>query len=128
MKKFKKEEKSFKIFSYVTLFITGFYFLTHLLFFIVCSDLVATSDIFETATNTFLDALFSLDLLSWFIYVPLAIIVVIVQILYLAARFADTENVKKWFYLPSFLNIIFGVSSIYGIFQLFERAFQLIVS
>lgn len=123
MKNTDTESKIFKIFSYVTLFITGFYFLMHLLFIIVCSDLVAASGIFETATNTFLDALFSLDLLSWFIYVPLAIIIVIVQILYLTAKFADTENVKNWFYLPSFLNIIFGISSIYGISQLFERAF-----
>lgn len=123
MKTIDKESRGFKIFSYATLFITGFYFLTHLLFIILCSDLVVSSGIFETATNTFLDALFSLDLLSWFIYVPLAIIVVIVQILYLAARFADTENVKNWFYFPSFLNIFFGGFSIYGIFQLFERAF-----
>ena len=123
MKKFDKEDRRFKIFTYITLFITGFYFLAHLLFIILCSDSVINSGIFETITPTFLDALFSLDILSWFIYVPFAIIIVIVQMLYLAARFADTENVKKWFYLPSFLNIIFGVSSIYGIFQLFERAF-----
>lgn len=123
MKKTDTESGNFKIFSYITLFITGFYFLVHLSFMVLCSDSVVASGMFGAVTSTFLDALFSLDLLSWFIYVPLAIIVVIVQILYLAARFADTENVKKWFYLPSFLNIIFGLSSIYGIFQLFERAF-----
>ena len=123
MKKFDKEEKGFKIFSCVSLLITGAYFLVHLLFIILCSDTVINSGIFETITPTFLDALFSLDILSWFIYVPFAIIIVIVQMLYLAARFADTENVKKWFYLPSFMNIVFGSFSIYGIFQLFERAF-----
>ena len=123
MKNTDKEAKSFKIFSYVTLFITGFYSLAHLLFIILCSDLFVDSGIFETVTDTFLDMLFSLDILSWYIYIPFAIIVVIVQILYLAARFADTKNVKNWFYLPSFLNIIFGVFSIHGIFHLFERAF-----
>ncbi len=123
MKNTDKEAKSFKIFSYVTLFITGFYSFAHFIYMIICSEPIVNTDIFETVTSTFLDVLFSLDLLSWFIYIPFAIIVVIVQILYLAARFADTENVKKWFYLPSFLNIIFGVYSIYGIFQLFERAF-----
>ena len=64
-----------------------------------------------------------MDIVGLFIYVPLAGIVILVQSVYLIERLADTENVKKWFYLPSFLNIIFGVSSIYGIFQLFERAF-----
>ena len=123
MKKLDKEEKGFKIFSYITLFITGFYFFAHILFSILYSDTVINSGIFETITPTFLDALFSLDILSWFIYVPFAGIVVIVQILYLSARFADTENVKKWFYLPSFLNIVFGSFSIYGVFQLFEKAF-----
>ena len=128
MKTFDKESKNFKIFTYVTLFVTGFYFLVHILFMILYSDLFETSGMFETATNTFFSMLLYLDLFSWFIYIPFAGIIIVVQSLYLIARLADTENVKKWFYLPSFLNIIFGGLSIYGIFQLFERAFQLIVS
>ena len=37
-------------------------------------------------------------------------------------KLADTENVKKWFYLPSFLNIVFGCFSIYGVFRSIFRS------
>ena len=123
MKNIDKESNNFKVFSYITLLVTGFYFLVHILFMILYSDLFETSGVFETATNTFFSMLLYLDLFSWFIYVPFAIIVVIVQHLYLIARTADSKSLKNGFYFPSFLNIVFGGFSIYGIFQLFERAF-----
>lgn len=119
MKKFDKEDKGFKIFSYVTLFITGFYFLAHVLFMVSESDLTIVSSEFE---YTFFLMLLFMDIVAWFIYVPFAIIVIIVQTLYLIAKLADTENVKKWFYLPSFLNIVFGSFSIYGVFEFIKRA------
>ena len=119
MKIFDKESKNFKIFTYVTLFITGIYFFAHILFIILEADLITIPGEFE---HSFFLGLLFLDIVSWFIYVPFAGIIVIAQFLYLIARLADTENVKKWFYLPSFLNMVFGVFSIYGIFQLFESA------
>ncbi len=119
MKNTDKEEKGFKIFSYVTLFITGFYFLAHLLFMILEADLITTYGEFE---HSFFLMLLFMDIVAWFIYVPFAGIVIIVQTLYLIARLADTENVKKWFYLPSFLNIVFGSFSIYGVFEFIKRA------
>lgn len=119
MKKFEKEEKGFKIFSYVTLFITGFYFFAHLLFWVFEAELITPYDKFD---HSFFLGLLFLDIVSWFIYVPLAGIVIIVQALYLIARLADTENVKKWFYLPSFLNIVFGSFSIYSVFEFIKRA------
>ncbi len=112
--------KSFKIFSYTTLFITGFYFFAHLLFIILKADLITTYGDFE---YTFFLMLLFMDIVAWFIYIPFAGIVVIVQFLYLIARLADTENTKKWFYLPSFLNIVFGSFSIYGVFEFIKRAF-----
>ena len=125
MKNFDKESKNFKIFTYVTLFITGIYFLVHLLFMVSEAELITPYGEFE---HSFFLGLLLVDMVSWFIYVPFAGIVIVVQSLYLIARLADTENVKKWFYLPSFLNIIFGGFSIYGIFELFKSAVQLIVS
>ncbi len=119
MKTFDKESKNFKIFTCITLFITGIYFLAHLLFMILEADLITIPGEFE---HSFFLMLLLLNMVSWFIYVPFAGIVITVQNLYLIARLADTENVKKWFYLPSFLNIVFGVFSIYGIFELFKRA------
>ncbi len=119
MKNTYKEEKVFKTFSYITLFITGFYFFAHILFMVSESDLTIVSSEFE---YTFFLMLLFMDIVAWFIYVPFAIIVVIVQFLYLVARLADTENVKKWFYLPSFLNIVFGSFSIYGVFEFIKRA------
>lgn len=120
MKTFDKESKNFKIFTYITLFITGAYFFAHLLFMISEAELITPYGEFE---HSFFLGLLLVNMVSWFIYVPFAGIVIVVQSLYLIARLADTENVKKWFYLPSFLNIIFSVFSIYGVFQLFERAF-----
>ena len=119
MKKFDKEEKGFKIFSYITLFITGFYFFAHLLFWVFEAELITPYGELE---HSFFTGLLLVDMVSWFVYVPFAGIVILVQSVYLIARLADTENVKKWFYLPSFLNIVFGVFSIYGIFELFESA------
>ena len=69
-----------------------------------------------------MDMMLFMDIVGLFIYVPLAGIVIIVQSLYLIARLADTQNIKKWFYLPSFLNIVFGCFSIYGILELIKRA------
>ncbi len=119
MKNADTETKSFKIFSYITLFITGFYFFAHLLFIILEADLITIPGEFE---HSFFLMLLLLNMVSWFIYVPFAGIVVIVQSLYLIARLADTENTKKWFYLPSFLNIVFGSFSIYGVFEFIKRA------
>ncbi len=119
MKTIDKESRGFNIFSYVTLFITGFYFFAHFLYMILEADLITTYGEFEY--SFFLMLLF-LNMVSWFIYVPFAGIVIIVQSLYLIARLADTENIKKWFYFPSFLNIFFGIFSIYGIFELLKRA------
>ena len=119
MKKLDKEAKSFKIFTYVSLFITSAYFFAHLLFLISEAELITPYGELE---HSFFTGLLLIDMVSWFVYVPFAGIVIIVQTLYLIARLADTENVKKWFYLPSFLNIIFGTFSIYGIFELFKSA------
>jgi len=119
MKKFDKEEKGFKIFTYITLFITGFYFFTHLLFWVFEAELITPYDDFE---HTFFLMMLFMDIVGLFIYVPLAGIVIIVQSLYLIARLADTENIKKWFYLPSFLNIVFGCFSIYGVLELIKSA------
>ncbi len=120
MKKFDKEDKGFKIFTCVSLLITGIYFFAHFLFFIFETETITPYGELE---HSFFMGLFLVDMVSWFIYVPFAGIVILVQSIYLITRLADTENVKKWFYLPSFLNIVFGSFSIYGIFQLFERAF-----
>ncbi len=119
MKTFDKESKNFKIFTCITLFITGIYFFAHLLFMILEADLITIPGDFE---YTFFLMLLFMDIVAWFIYIPFAGIVVIVQSLYLIARLADTENTKKWFYLPSFLNIVFGSFSIYGVFEFIKRA------
>ena len=119
MKKFDKEDKRFKIFTYVTLFITGFYFFAHLLFMVFEAELITPYDDFE---HSFFLMMLFMDIVGLFIYVPLAGIVIIVQSLYLIARLADTENIKKWFYLPSFLNIVFGCFSIYGVLELIKSA------
>ena len=119
MKTIDKEAKGFKIFTYVCLLITGAYFFAHLLFLISEAELITPYGELE---HSFFMGLLLVDMVSWFIYVPFAGIIIVVQSLYLIARLADTENTKKWFYLPSFLNIVFGSFSIYGIFELFESA------
>lgn len=119
MKNFDKEDRRFKIFTYITLFITGFYFFTHILFWVFEAELITPYDDFE---HSFFLMMLFLDIVGMFIYVPLAGIVIIVQSLYLIAGLADTENIKKWFYLPSFLNIVFGCFSIYGVSELIKRA------
>ncbi len=119
MKTFDKEDERFKIFTYITLFITGFYFFAHILFMISEAELITPYGEFE---HSFFLGLLLVDMVSWFIYVPFAGIIIVVQSLYLIARLADTENIKKWFYLPSFLNIVFGCFSIYGVLELIKSA------
>ena len=76
MKKFDKEEKGFKIFTYVSLLITGAYFFAHLLFMISEAELITPYGEFE---HSLFLGLLLVDMVSWFIYVPFAGIVILVQ-------------------------------------------------
>lgn len=71
MKEFDKEEKGFKIFSYVSLFITGFYFLAHILFMVSSSDLTIVSSEFE---HTFFLMLLFMDIVAGLYTFPLPVL------------------------------------------------------
>lgn len=111
--------KGFKIISYITLSFTSFYFLAHLLLMVSESDLTIASGEFEY--SLFLMMLL-LDIVSLFIYIPLLIISLIYQSLYMIGVIANKDTSKGTFYIPTILSIVFGGFSIYGISQLFLNA------
>ena len=117
MKNTDKESKKLKTLTYITLFISFSYSIIHILTMVLYYSPFPINDFTLT-----------LDILSWFIYVPFVIISLIIQSLNIMGKIADTGTLKGCFYLPTFLNMIFGFISLYGIATLIGYAFQLIVS
>ena len=65
MKNFDKEDKRFKIFTYITLFITGFYFFAHILFMVFEAELITPYNEFE---HSFFLMMLFMDIVGIFIY------------------------------------------------------------
>ncbi len=115
MKKNKLFSKKFKALSYTTLIITAFYFFAHLL--------TMFSVMFPSGENEVLPFVLSIDMLTWLIYGSFVVISVIIQCLVVADKLSDEERLKYCFYLPTFLSIVFGGFSFWGIYTLFEGCF-----
>lgn len=115
MKKNKLFSKKFKALSYITLLITGFYFFAHIL--------TMFSVLFPLGENEILSTVLGIDMLTWLIYGAFTVISIIIQCLVIADKLSDEESLKDCFYLPTFLNIVFGGFSFWGIYTLFEGCF-----
>ena len=115
MKKKNLFSKKFKALSYITLIITAFYFFAHLL--------TMFSVMFPSGENEISPFVLGIDMLTWLVYGIFVVISVIIQCLVITDKLSDEETLKDCFYLPTFLIILFGGFSFWGIYTLFEGCF-----
>lgn len=115
MKKKNLFSKNFKALSYITLLITGFYFVAHIL--------TMLSVLYPPKENEILATVLGIDMLTWLLYGAFVVISIIIQCLVIADKLSDEETLKDCFYLPTFLSVIFGGFSFWVIYTLFEGCF-----
>ena len=115
MKKKNLFSKNFKALSYITLLITGFYFFAHFL--------TMLSVLYSSEESEILATVLGIDMLTWLVYGAFVVTSIIIQCLVIADKLSDEESLKDCFYLPTFLSILLGGFSFWGIYTLFEGCF-----